>query len=238
MVKFSKEATERLVDVLKRLDLDAAQLQKLSDDLVDKEFAEGIAENPELVESWKVLREANLGDNIAKDITSLTKARRYMDNGLAIEPGGVVKQADGTVIGKLDNTDVYNPGELKVKGEHSGRHFDPDDAGGDIGKNDWNTATINQSGIDDVTTHLSRFEDIDGDNAFMIDRLNKIKNGEIPATDYDKRFYTHELEEYSRYKNKGIADGVNDEDFYYNAHTASLEAYSINEIQSPLYHPK
>ncbi|WP_240905184.1 deaminase domain-containing protein [Flagellimonas oceani] len=55
LVKFSKEATERLVDVLKRLDLDAAQLQKLSDDLTDKEFAEAIAENPDLVESWKIL---------------------------------------------------------------------------------------------------------------------------------------------------------------------------------------
>ncbi len=61
---------------------------------------------------------------------------------------------------------------------------------------------------------------------------------EISATDYDKRFYTHELEEYGRYKNRGIADGVNDEGFYYNAHAASLESYSINEINAPLYHPK
>lgn len=185
-----------------------------------------------------MLKETNLGDDIAKDVTALTKVRRYVDNGLVVESGGVVKQTDGTVVGKLDNTDVYNPGELKVKGEYSGRHFDPDDAGGSIIKKDWNVVTIDQSGIDDVTTHLSRFEDIDGDNAFMIDRLNKIKNGEISVTDYDKRFYTHELEEYRRFKNKGIADGINDEDFYYNAHTASLEAYSINEIQTPLYYPK
>jgi hypothetical protein len=194
--------------------------------------------DPELVNCWKVLKEVNLGNDIAKDITALTKARRYVDNGLIIESGGVVKQADGTIIGKLDNTDVYNPGELKVKGEYSGRHFDPDDAGGAITKKDWSSVTIEQSGIDDISTHLSRFEDIDGDNAFMIERLKKIKNGEISATDYDKRFYTHELDEYSRYKNKGIADGINDEDFYYNAHTASLESYSINEIQAPLYYPK
>jgi hypothetical protein len=62
LVKFSKEATERLVDVLKRLDLDAAQLKKLSDDLTDKEFAEAIAENPELVDSWGKL--FNLGDDV------------------------------------------------------------------------------------------------------------------------------------------------------------------------------
>jgi hypothetical protein len=82
-----------------------------------------------------------------------------------------------------------------------------------IVKKSWTNPKIDQSGIDNITSHLSRFEDIDGDNAFMIDRLQKLKNGDIPATDYDKRFYTHELEEYNRYKNKGVADGINDEDF-------------------------
>ncbi len=67
MVKFSKEATEWLVDVLKRLDLDAAQLQKLSDDLTDKEFAEAIAENPELVESWKELDKLGVYDAVRKN---------------------------------------------------------------------------------------------------------------------------------------------------------------------------
>ncbi|MBL6449089.1 hypothetical protein JMN32_22450 [Fulvivirga sp. 29W222] len=49
----------------------------------------------------------------------MAKTNRYLYNGLTIESGGIVKQADGTVLGKLDNNDVYNPGELKVKGEHS-----------------------------------------------------------------------------------------------------------------------
>lgn len=144
----------------------------------------------------------------------------------------------GMVVGKLDINDVYNPGELKVKGEHSGRHFDPDDAGGLLVQKSWTDANINQLGINDVKTHLSRFEDVDGDNAFMINRLEKINNKEISVTDYNKRFYTHELEEYNRYKTNGMLDSLNDEDFYYNAHTASLESYGINEVDMPLYHPR
>lgn len=86
-------------------------------------------------------------------------------------------------------------------------------------------------------THLNRFGP-NADNARMIDRLNRIKNGEL---DYDKRFYTHELEELARYRNHGIPDrvssgtynGIIAEDFYYNAHAASLESYSIMHL---LYH--
>ena len=78
LVKFSKEATERLVDVLKRLDLDAAQLQKLSDDLTDKEFAEAIAENPELVGSWKLLDESGLEEVIRRSVDYLTVVDNYI----------------------------------------------------------------------------------------------------------------------------------------------------------------
>ncbi|NVN18498.1 hypothetical protein GUA46_09100 [Muricauda sp. HICW] len=80
LVKFSKETTERLVDVLKRLDLDAAQLKKLSDDLTDKEFAEAIAENPELVDSWKILDNAGVDDALRKNEDNLTGTKNYLDN--------------------------------------------------------------------------------------------------------------------------------------------------------------
>lgn len=177
----------------------------------------------------------------------LTKVTRYTDNGLQlVDEGGeiIVKQANGVKLGKLDPNDVLDPGQMKVKGEVSLRHFDPDVAGGLIVKKSWSNPTISQQGIDDVVTHLNRFGP-NADNARMIDRLNRIKNGEIPITDYDKRFYTHELEELARYRNHGIPDGVSSgtyngisaEDFYYNAHAASLESYSINELTLPLYHP-
>ena len=159
-----------------------------------------------------------------------------MDNGLVIESGGDVKQADGTVIGRLDNKDVYNPGELKVVGEHSGRHFDPDDAGGAIQKLDWRNATISNNGINDVEKHLSRFPD-SPENRGMIERLKKIERGEMEATDYDKRFYTHELTEYQRYKNKGIPDGEDPSGVWDNTHTASLEDYQIDERVTSIYHP-
>ena len=143
---------------------------------------------------------------------------------------------DGTDIGKLDMNDVSNPGELKVRGNHSGRHFDPDKAGGPIQKLNWRNADISGNGISDVERHLSRFGD-DAANSHMIDRLKKIERGEITATDFDKRFYTHELTEYQRYKNLGVPDGQNPAGVWDNAHAASLEDYAIHERTSPIYHP-
>jgi len=46
----------------------------------------------------------------------------------------------------------------------------------------------------------------------MIDRLEKILNGELKATDTDKRFYTHEKRELARYSNLGTKVGVNPND--------------------------
>jgi hypothetical protein len=91
-----------------------------------------------------------------------------------------------------------------------------------IVKKSWANPRITQQGINDVATHINRFGP-DPDNANMIDRLNRIKNGRLQITDYDRRFYTHELEEYARYQNKEIPNGVHDVDFYYNAHASSLE---------------
>jgi len=173
----------------------------------------------------------------------LSKVSRYTDEGLEIvEEGGelVVKQADGVVVGKLDPNDVYDPGQMKVLGESSGRHFDPDVAGGPIVKKSWSNPTINQSGIDDVSTHVARFTDPEAiaNNNFMINRLDAIKNGQRVPDDFDKRFYTHELEEYSRFENLGVGSGPHTEANYLNSHTASLEAYSINENITKIYPPE
>ncbi|MEO9511542.1 MAG: hypothetical protein ABJN84_02450 [Flavobacteriaceae bacterium] len=86
VVKFSEEATQRLVNVLKQLDLDAAQLKKLSDDLVDEGFAEAITRNPELVDSWKGIGDAakranpdiaDAGKILRKDIKSLEAFAKF-----------------------------------------------------------------------------------------------------------------------------------------------------------------
>lgn len=196
------------------------------------------------VRTWEILLSQ---PSWRTNVEYLTKITRYTDNGLKlVSEGGeiIVRQSNGVRLGKIDINDPYNPGTIKVKAEISQRHFDPDEAGGLIVKKSWANPTISQQGIDDIIVHLNRFG-YNADNANMINRLNKIKNGEIPITDYDKRFYTHELEEYSRYRNHGIPDGVNSgvyngidaEDFYYNAHTASLESYNVNELTLPLYYP-
>jgi hypothetical protein len=175
----------------------------------------------------------------------LSKVSRYQNAGLEIvEEGGelVVKQADGVRVGKLDPNDPYYPNEIKVFGESSKRWFDPDLAGGPIVKRSWQNANITQQGIDDLTTHVARFSDAESvaNNQFMIDRLNRIRNGDIPASDisdFDKRFYTHEVEEYKRFQNQGIPDNGYDEAGYQNAHTASLESYSIDEKVLKIYPP-
>lgn len=86
-----------------------------------------------------------------------------------------------------------------------------------------------------VKKHLSRFEP-DEWNVRMIERLEKIEKGEIPITDFDKRFYTHEIREWERYKALGHKTttwkDLQEEVFgelWDNTHAATLEDYKIYE---------
>jgi len=230
---YTPDANNKWANFVKNMDQ-----QRLDQFLIELNIAKvGKVDNRvKLVRAWEVLY-SKAAWRINTDY--LTKVSRYKNAGLdVVDEGGelIVKQADGVRVGKLDPNDPYYPGEMKVKGEVSGRHFDPDLAGGLIVKKSWANPSIIQQGIDDITTHLSRFGN-NSDNANMISRLNQIKNGDIPITDFDKRFYTHELEEYARYRNLGIQDGLDPPGVWDNAHAASLETYSVNELASPLYHP-
>ncbi len=120
-----------------------------------------------------------------------------------------------------------------TRGEHSGRMYNPDKAGGPAQSLDWTTASVTQDGIDLVKLHTGRFGPSDA-NAIMIDRLEKIFRGELAMTDTDKRFYTHELRELERYRALGVVDGAQG-DVWNNAHTATLEDYKINENRDSLY---
>ena len=63
----------------------------------------------------------------------------------------------------------------------------------------------------------------------MIARLQQIEQGKLTATDWDKRFYTHELREYERYHALGIADGMDPgREVWNNAHTATLEDFGLD----------
>lgn len=118
--------------------------------------------------------------------------------------------------------------DATTRGAHSGREYNPDNAGGPTQSLDWASAVITQKGIDEIKLHIGRFETSDG-NKVMIERLGKIQRGELNVTDTDKRFYTHELRELERYRSLGIKDGTNDNSIWNNAHTATLEDFRLKD---------
>ncbi|WP_221410426.1 hypothetical protein [Apibacter muscae] len=123
-------------------------------------------------------------------------------------------------------------------GEYSGREFFKDKCGGKILDLDYKNTTITKEGIETVKEHTSRFGE-DHANQKMIERLEAIERGELEITEYDKRYYTHEIRESQRYDNMGVEKGEKGSFEQWNdAHTATLEDYKINEIEQPLYHPE
>ncbi len=131
-----------------------------------------------------------------------------------------------------------NPYEgATTKGEHSGRDFNPDKAGGPIIDLDWRTATVTREGIDTIKLHIARLSPSDA-NGVMIKRLENILSGDIDITDTDLRYYTHEIRELERFRNLGLRDDfvpTDDSSYWNNAHTATLEDYKIQDRASLLY---
>jgi hypothetical protein len=125
-----------------------------------------------------------------------------------------------------------------TRGEYSGRLYDAENCGGPIQKLDWRTARIGAAGIATVKKHVARFIPPTRANQKMITRLEQIAAGAMSSTDFDKRYYTHELREYERYRALGVPDG-NDPGYevWNDAHSATLEDYQLNERVQPLYHP-
>jgi Fibronectin type III domain. len=134
-----------------------------------------------------------------------------------------------------------------VKGKYSGRVFNPNNAGGAIKSLNWENAIIKKENIEIVKKHLGRLES-DPWNDAMIKRLEDIEGGKIVPTDYDKKFITHEIGEFERYKELGYENthySEIPEEVWNNAHSATLEDYSISDyIIKPdgmrdyqLYHP-
>lgn len=124
-----------------------------------------------------------------------------------------------------------------VKGEHSGRDFNPEQTGGPTMNLEWNPATASQEGVDLVKLHTSRFPSSDA-NKVMIDRLERILKGELDITDTDKRYYTHEIRELERFRALGYNDSeIPDENspIWNNVHTATLEDYKLKDDETLLY---
>jgi hypothetical protein len=136
------------------------------------------------------------------------------------------------------------PGE--VVGAHSGREFFPDNAGGPVRDLDDSRIRFTDKGVDRVEQHVRRFDGGGEMELAMVERLRKIARGEIPATDFDRAFYSHELRESVRYRRIGWLEGdltLGDRsyDIWNDLHTATLEDYKLNEIgptgQRTLFHP-
>nr|WP_081832465.1 hypothetical protein [Pseudomonas sp. Ant30-3] len=88
--------------------------------------------------------------------------------------------------------------------------------------------------------HLSKFNPSDA-NSVMIDRLEKILRGELLITDTDKRFYTHEIREFERFKSLDYGDTEMpdaESAVWNNVHTATLEDFKMKDDPSLLYTQK
>jgi len=131
--------------------------------------------------------------------------------------------------------------DATTTGEHSGRAYNPEKAGGPIQDLSWEDASITQEGVDLVKLHTGRL-DHSAANDVMIDRLEKILAGEVALTDTDKRYYTHEIRELERYRAIGVGDGPVGEEvkeaIWNNAHTATLEDYKLQNDEPLIYTPE
>ncbi|VVP71940.1 hypothetical protein PS918_01281 [Pseudomonas fluorescens] len=127
-----------------------------------------------------------------------------------------------------------------AEGEHSGRDFNPEQSGGPILDMKWDDAIVSQEGSNIVKLHTSKFSQSDA-NKVMIDRLDRILRGELEMTDTDKRFYTHEIREFERFKALGYGDTEMpdpDSPAWNNVHTATLEDFKLKDDPSLLYTPE
>lgn len=134
---------------------------------------------------------------------------------------------------------VFNspyPGATTI-GTYSGRPYNPEKAGGPIERLDWRETRITADAVELVNLHISRFPPSDA-NKIMIDRLEKILQGKLQATDIDKRFFTHEIRELERFRALGIADKILPADggeTWNNTHAATLEDYQLGSDAELLY---
>lgn len=158
----------------------------------------------------------------------------FADHGHA-QPGTPAREA-GTGPATLETTSRDLP--TGARGPASGREFDPEAAGGPVRQLDAGTAAIDREGVAEIAAHLRRFTGggpLEGPERAMLGRLASIAAGDMKPTSYDLNFYTHELDEASRYAKLGLGPGSGADlgapemyDVWNNVHTAALEDYRIS----------
>jgi RHS repeat-associated protein len=133
----------------------------------------------------------------------------------------------------------------ETRGHSSGRPFNPEAAGGPIQQLTTDGVQISEEGLQTVSDHLERFVpeggQLEGPEQGMLDRLTSIMSGELEPTEYDLNFYTHELDEASRFAELGYGGteylgGEEMYDVWNNVHTAALEDYGLTDAD--LFHPE
>ncbi|HZN93475.1 MAG TPA: hypothetical protein VFB81_12260, partial [Myxococcales bacterium] len=138
-------------------------------------------------------------------------------------------------------------GPTGARGPASTREYDPDQAGGPVRRLDFSRIRFTGRGVDVVEAHVRRFGGGGDAELAMVARLRRIAAGEIPATDYDRAFYSHELRESVRYRRMGWPtgqplDGDAAYELWNNLHTATLEDYRLREKLPDgdwaLFHPE
>jgi len=132
-----------------------------------------------------------------------------------------------------------------ARGPASGREFDPEAAGGPIQQLDAGKASITSEGVQEVAAHLQRFTGggpLQAPEQGMLGRLASIAADDMEPTPYDLNFFTHELDEASRYAKLGFGpeSGVDlgsaeMYEVWNDVHTATLEDYGISDAD--LFYP-
>jgi hypothetical protein len=171
-----------------------------------------------------------------------------LGHGPPSDPGSTRSAHQHAVLTKDEGTVHSEPAARDFfggRGSFGGRQFDPDQAGGPIVRLDYTKVQVTPRGIDVVESHLQRFVgdgQVEPAEAGMLSRLRLISNGNVVPTDYDLRFYSHELRESVRYRRMGFqtgqpADPDEAYELWNNVHTATLADYNIDERSHPLYYP-
>lgn len=206
------------------------------------EAIEGKTSSQSLMEAHSSISHA-LGHATWEDVKNVsTDVRTYENVAGLLVAAWLAKRVTSTGVGKRVFGEAVEGG--MVKGKYSGRTFDPAKAGGAVASLDWAKASINSRGITEIRTHLARLDPSDA-NQVMLTRLDEIALGKLKATDWDKRFYTHELQELNRTRAAGFSDLHKlSYDEWNNLHSATLEDFMLHDDMiyqgqkvSTLYHP-
>ncbi|MEW7279189.1 EndoU domain-containing protein [Aquimarina sp. 2201CG1-2-11] len=78
IIKFGDQASAAFLENVKRIDLDAEGLKVLNEDLANKDFAEAIIKNPDLIDAWKILNDAD--SPLKTNVDELRDVSKYLDN--------------------------------------------------------------------------------------------------------------------------------------------------------------